>query len=416
MWLWRTASWLILVGEVALCGPVGYLATVALAALWRSHMLARRRREEKFAVVSAASTRFAIVIPAHDEELVIGSLLESIKDLDYPPSLFAAYIIADNCTDDTVGVVKRAGVGDVLIRQDSERRGKGYALAWGFEQLLRCAPSYDAFVVIDADSVVDPHLLSVFARALGSGAPAVQASYMVLNTIDSPATVLRWVALTLMNYVRPLGRNGIGGSSTLPGNGMCFSRELLQRQPWSAFGLTEDYEYYLTITLAGETVQFAPEAVVRALMPTTFGAMRTQDLRWEASGQKSSTWTWALRLVSTGVRLRDWRRLEAALELLTPPLSQVIALVAISVLLGAGLALGQVTFTPLIIATCLVIGLGVYLGSALYLLHPPVEAYRALFVAPRFIIWKLWVSLVARHRHGAQGEWVRTERAPAARR
>jgi cellulose synthase/poly-beta-1,6-N-acetylglucosamine synthase-like glycosyltransferase len=105
------------------------------------------------------------------------------------------------------------------------------------------------------------------ARELHKGVQALQACYTVLNITESSSTALCWVALTLMNHVRPLGRNGLWGSSTLNGNGMCLTHDLLQRHPWQAFSLAEDYEYYLTLIEHGERVRYVPEAVVRSQMP-----------------------------------------------------------------------------------------------------------------------------------------------------
>ena len=122
----------------------------------------------------------------------------------------------------------------------------------------------------------------------------------MLNVSESPSTALRLIALTLINHVRPLGRNGLGASSTLTGNGMCLSRALLMRYPWQAFSIAEDYQYYLTLVQHGERVRYVPEAIVRSQMPTTFAQMRTQDIRWESSERSQSTWRIALRL------LRDW--------------------------------------------------------------------------------------------------------------
>src|SRR5205085_8146950 len=125
---------------------------------------------------------------------------------------------------------------------------------------------------------------------------ALQGCYTVLNPTESPSTALRWIALSLNCHVRPLGRSSLGGSSTLTGNGMCFTRALLMRCPWQAFSLTEDYEYYLTLVEHGERVRYVPDAVVRATMPTTFSQMRTQDVRWESAGHnQEGTWRIALR-------------------------------------------------------------------------------------------------------------------------
>lgn len=404
MSFWQIASGLTLAGEIALLAPVGYLAVVALAASLSSRRSTRTASD-------AQLTRFAMVIPAHDEQEVIGALLTSLAALDYPRDAYQVFVIADNCTDDTAGVVQQSGVAQALVRNDSERRGKGQALAWAFDLLQRQTPAWDAYIVIDADAIVDPGVLWAYHRALQGGAAAVQASNAVLNTLDSPATALRWLALTLVNHVRPLGRMRLGANSTLTGNGMCLTRGLLQRQPWRAFGLTEDYQYYLTVTLAGERVVYAPDANVRSIMPTTFGEMRTQDLRWESLGQGPSNRVWARRLLAVGLRKRDGRRIEAVAELLAPPLSQLLALVALATL-GALLLGGWPLLT---LAGLLIAGTFCYVGSAFWLLRPPASAYRALLAAPGFVLWKLWVTLVARRKHSQTGAWVRTARAPVAR-
>lgn len=411
MSFWQIASGLTLAGEIALLAPVAYLTVVSVAALRRAHQLARAGGAAAPAEADGPTTRFAVVIPAHDEQDVIGSLLASLAQVEYPRDAFDVYVIADNCTDNTAAVAEQSGVAHALERCDSQRRGKGHALAWAFAQLDSRLPAYDAYVVIDADSVVDAGLLRAYHRALRRGPAAVQASNTVLNTLDSPATALRWLALTLVNQVRPLGRNGIGATSTLTGNGMCLTRALLRRQPWQAFGLSEDYQYYLTIALAGERVLYAPEAIVRSVMPVSFAEMRTQDLRWESQGQGPSTRRWVGRLVAAGLRARDWRRLEVVAELLTPPLSQLLA----GVTLVAVVALLLRQPVALVLAALLIGGMLSYVGSAFWLLRPPASAYRALLVTPGFILWKLWVSLVARRKHSQTSAWVRTSRAPVVR-
>src|SRR5439155_22489765 len=158
-----------------------------------------------------------------------------------------------------------------------------------------------ACVVLDADSVVSAHFLRAMADELDQGWQALQAQNTVLNTAASSSAGLRWIAMTLMNHIRPLGRNALGYSSTLTGNGMCLRHSLLQRFPWKAFSLGEDYQYYLTLIEHGERVRYVPEAIVRSHMPVTFRQMRTQDVRWEASGEQSeNSWRIALRLLRAG--------------------------------------------------------------------------------------------------------------------
>ena len=75
------------------------------------------------------------IIPAHNEEAVVGNLVESLKKQNYPKELLDIYVIADNCTDGTAKVAEEAGA-IVLKRFDSEKKTKGYALQWFLKQKI----------------------------------------------------------------------------------------------------------------------------------------------------------------------------------------------------------------------------------------------------------------------------------------
>ena|SRR5690242_10616174 len=409
MALTQALRWLLLAVEIALAVPVAYLVVVTFAAL----LAARRRARMPHAADPLASAdparlpRIAVLVPAHDEELLIGRLLDSLARLTYPRACRDVYVVADNCADRTAEIVRAIGWAHVYERHDTARRGKGYALQDLLSRMETAGNVYDAYVIVDADAVVDAHYLDHLAAAILRGARALQGQNTVLNTLDAPSTVLRWLALTLMNHVRPLGRNGLGASATLTGNGMCLTRDLLRAHPWQAHGATEDYQYYLTLVTAGERVRYVPEAVVRSEMPATFAQMRTQDVRWESQApeQRRAGAAWAL--LAGALRQRDPVRLDALLELIAPPLSPLVAAVLACAIAGALLR------APLAFAggALLCAGVACYVGSALYLLRPPPAAYRALLHAPRFIAWKLWVLLALRRKHSRSGAWVRTTRA-----
>src|SRR5262249_35161415 len=146
----------------------------------------------------------------------------------------------------------------VYERNDTANRGKGQALRWAFERLQAEGHVFDAYLIVDADSQVAPYTLSCLAREIAGGAEAAQILHTVLNGEDAPSAAMRWLALTLKNYVRPMGRTALGGSAPLLGNGMCLTHTLLQRHPWRASALTEDAEYYLTLVQAGERVHYVP--------------------------------------------------------------------------------------------------------------------------------------------------------------
>lgn len=386
-------------GVVAL--PVLYLCIVSLSAVLRARWYAKQS-----VALTSSFARFAIFIPAHNEVPVLGTLLTSLLTLDYPAEAYTIYVIADNCTDATAELARANPGVRVYERFDQEKRGKGFALSWMWEHLAAEQIYYDAYIVLDADSVVEPTFLLAMNRGLAQGAQALQAHNTVLNVADSPSTALRWLALTLMNHVRPLGRNGLRCSSTLTGNGMCLSRALLDRYPWQAYSLSEDYQYYLHLVQHGEKALYVPDALVRSEMPVTFAQMRTQDIRWESSHDTTSAWRAAWTLLRTGIRYHDLVRLEAIAELLTPSLSSLLSWCVLT--LVGSLLLWSL---PALLGSCLLIG-GVlyYISTAFVLLRPPRTVFFALLSAPRFVLWKLWVLVVLRRSKKHTATWVKTAR------
>ena len=395
--------WFLFVAEIVIAGPILYLCILSASAIIA---VKKRKRENTGSLLESPGHSFAILIPAHNEEAVLSMLLESLARLTYPKDLYTVYVVADNCTDNTASLARASGEAHVYERYDEVKRGKGYALNWLLQKLEEDRLIYDAYVILDADSVVEPSFLQLMTRELKRGARALQAYYTVLNATDSPSTALRWIALTLVNYVRPLGRNALGGSSTLTGNGMCFSRVLLEQFPWEAFALAEDYQYYLRLVKHGERVRYVPEAVVRSQMPTTFAQMHSQDVRWEASERDEKKWRFALGLLAAGLRNRDFVRLEAVAELLTPPLS-LLASSSLLILIAALFLWWPLT---LLFSFALLCGLACYIGTAMYLLRPPRAVYKAFLHAPGFMLWKIWVILVLRRSPKHTSEWVRTSR------
>ena len=396
--------WLLFAFEVLFAFPVLYLGIVSFSALLVRQKRAMQAHQTGPQVVPQKT--FAILIPAHNEEVILHKLLESLAHLAYPKELYSVFVIADNCTDKTTALARQFEGVQAYERFNKEKRGKGYALNWMWQQLAAEQLVYDAYIVLDADSVVIPTFLQAMDRELVRGAKALQACNTVLNITESPSTALRWIALTLINHVRPLGRNGLGCSATLTGNGMCLSHELLQRYPWQAFGIAEDYQYYLTLVQQGERVTYVPEAIVRSQMPVTFQQMRTQDVRWETTAPQQSQWRIAWQLLGTGLRTKSIVRLEAVAELLTPPLS---LLVAVCLLVSA---VSLLLWSPLemLFALLLVAGVAYYVATALYLLRAPSAVYKALLHAPGFVLWKLWIFFVLSRSRKHTKDWIRTVR------
>lgn len=394
---------LLVAGALTLIAAGILLIALYLMALTVAALLGRG----KLPAAGPAIRRFAILIPAHNEAQLIGRALRNLNQLDYPADRFDVCVVADNCSDLTAVTAIALGA-DVYERLDNLRQGKGYALRWLIQQLQGKGRAYDAFVVLDADSIVSHNFLRRMDARMEAGSAVIQAYYQVLNAGDSQLTGLRYAALAALHYLRPLGRAALRLSCGLKGNGMCFSAAVLERFGWRWFTLAEDVEFHLALVSEGIRVDFAPEASVLADMPISFEQANSQNQRWE-QGRIVLLKQWIPGLLLDGLKRLSPLRLDAAVEQLIPPLSVPFAASVVccvlAVAVGAHLALA--------LAALALAGQVAYLFVGLLLVHAPLRAYLALTAAPSYIAWKLALygqALVTRQA----GRWVRTARVASS--
>lgn len=383
---------LLLIATIALLIAGSYLLLLTVAGLFN------RPAGE---TVLAPNTRFAVLVPAHNEELLLPDMLESLGNMDYPRGLFDVYVVADNCSDSTAAIARSHGT-TVFERDDPVLKGKPYALRWLLEQIPDSA-GYDAYVFIDADTVVSPNLLAVVDDRLRSGSSVVQVHYAVSNPSRSSVAALRFIAFELMNYVRPLGKQALGLSCGLFGTGMGFKRAVLDTYGWDAFTLAEDAEYSLSLVERGVRVDFAPEATVRSQMPASLRDAKGQNLRWER-GRLLMAWKHGFPFVLAGILERNPGKLAAGLDQLIPPLSVTFMIAAFVLIVSA--FTGRTWLVGLSLAANVALLAHLFVG--LICAKAPLRVYRAFAFAPWFMVWKALVYLQAL-KPGEMG-WARTER------
>jgi cellulose synthase/poly-beta-1,6-N-acetylglucosamine synthase-like glycosyltransferase len=379
---------------------LGYLLLLTLLA-----SLAAKRT----AFDTRAIRRFAVVIPAHNEAQGISETIRSIVQVEYPHDRFDAIVIADNCTDETASSAGRAGAG-VLERNEPALRGKGHALRWGFDRLFAGEKAYDAFIVVDADSIVSANYLAVMNWYLEHGSRVVQSSDLVDPGNDAWNAQMTRTGFLLYNYVRPLGRKVLGGSAGLRGNGMCFSAQVLKDFPWNAFSITEDLEYGVNLHLRGIQVTFAPEATVFAVMPRDPKNAEGQRARWEG-GRFALIRRFAWPLLKGALRQGSLASLDAFFDLVTPALVNLIGFVFVAGLMTLSLAcLGIASMRAYGVLWIAAAGMGfVHLIAGLRIASADRSLYRALLQLPRYALWKM--SVYARMPgRWTKDVWTRTTR------
>jgi cellulose synthase/poly-beta-1,6-N-acetylglucosamine synthase-like glycosyltransferase len=355
------------------------LATAAhLGLLALSSLLYREPR-----TAAGAPVRFLTLVPAHDEEAVIARCLAAIgaDRRDGDPVL----VVADRCTDATARIARDHGA-LVLERGADEEPGRAAARQAGLERARGL--DWDAVLMLDADSVIEPGFYDACERMLATGAPAVQARSESARG-RSLAAEASLAAFTLQGITVPRGRDRLGVSVRLRGTGMAIRREVALGHIFHA-PASEDLFFTLDLLLDGVRCRHVDSARLRSDGAPNWDAFGGQKVRYEA-GRMSAARDYVPRLLARGIRRRDPACLEAAWFLATPP----FALAVLSLVLGAALAAAAGAW---VVAAAMAAGLA---ATALTLVTGLVQAraglrtWLALAAAPWYVAWKAVVQVKA---------------------
>ena len=234
--------------------------------------------------------RFAILIAARNEEAVLPHLLESIRNQGYPAELLDTYVVADNCTDRTAEVARAHGA-QVFQRFNKQQVGKGYALNFLLKQIDGNVglDQYDAFLVFDADNLLEPDYVAQINQTYSDGYEAfcgyrntknfggnwLSAGYGIWYLHDS----------THLNRSRML----LGTTCAVTGTGFGFTRALLERcGGWHFFTLTEDIEFNTWCATHGVRIGYCHDAILYDEQPENFRQSWRQRTRWTQGGLQVS--------------------------------------------------------------------------------------------------------------------------------
>lgn len=274
--------------------------------------------------------RFAIFIPAHNEEIVIGNIVENLKQMNYPKDSYDVYVIADNCSDGTAAAAKEAGA-NVLERYHDKLKGKGHALQWAFEKVLYDDENvYDAAVIFDADNLVSRNFLREMNNKLCDGQKVVQGYIDSKNPFDSWITASYSVAFWTSNRMFQSARAFLGLSCEIGGTGFCMDVQVLKEIGWQATCLVEDLEFTMKLMMNNIKVGWAENAIVYDEKPLTLAQSWNQRRRW-MQGFADVNARYFVKLLTKGIKERKMGLIDCALYTLQP---YVLMLGAIMLLLS----------------------------------------------------------------------------------
>lgn len=277
---------------------------------------------------------FALIVAAHNEEMVVSHIIDSLKKLDYPKNLYDIFIIADNCADDTANISRKLGV-NVFERNVPSKRGKGYALEWMFQKIFKMEKKYDSIAIFDADNLVSSNFLKEMNAKLLNGYKVVQGYIDSKNPEDSWITQSYSISFWTANRLFQLARWNLGLSNQIGGTGFCVETDILKTLGWGATCLTEDLEFTCKLVLNDYKVGWSHNAIVYDEKPLTLKQSWRQRKRWMQGFADVSSRFFG-KLMKKAIKDRDFKAFDCALYSIQPFFTLLLAISAILTMVQNG--------------------------------------------------------------------------------
>ena len=258
-----------------------YQFALSLLGFVYSHLTRRERRGLEADGIDLPS--ISLLIPAHNEGMVLDRTLEAMAELDYPTDRFEVILINDASTDNTGEIAARWAALHPHIRvvnlTAAERTGgKSAALNRG----LRLA-RFENIAVYDADNTPEPRALLHLAVQLAANADvgAVIGTFRTINRSKNLLTRMISIEGISYQWIVQAGRWMLLGVCTLPGTNLVIRRSILDKLGgWDEEALTEDAELSIQIYEAGYKIKYVPYAVTWEQEPERLRSWFRQRSRW----------------------------------------------------------------------------------------------------------------------------------------
>lgn len=251
--------------------------------------------------------KYAFLISARNESAVIGNLIETIQNQNYPKELIDIFIVADNCTDNTAEIARNMGA-HVYERFNKEKVGKGFALDFLLDKIKKDfgLESFDGYFVFDADNLLDKNYVKEMNKVFSNGYRVI-TSYRNSKNYDS-----NWIAagysLWFLREAKYLNnvRMMLNTSCAVSGTGFLVSSEIMkENNGWKYFTLTEDIEFSVERIISGEIIGYCGTAMFYDEQPTEFSQSWKQRMRW-AKGYYQVIYKYGLGLLKNTFKKKSF--------------------------------------------------------------------------------------------------------------
>lgn len=225
--------------------------------------------------------KFGILIPARNESNVISNILNSFRAMDYPKDKFDVYVIVETKDDPTIEIVKEFGFNYIVRGDLTNRRTKGYALDDAYHYLKDNNLKYDAYMVFDADNIIESDYLQKMNDVKNAGYQVATGYRSFTNAKKNWVCATSATLFSFMNQFTARGRSHLFEKATLTGTGYYIDANIVDDAGgWIWNGMTEDVELTTYCYYHNIRMKYYPYAKYYDEQPEKVGVLHKQHIRW----------------------------------------------------------------------------------------------------------------------------------------
>nr|WP_245835818.1 glycosyltransferase [Virgibacillus ndiopensis] len=247
------------------------------------HSLQHRKSEKEWQQNKTSFPSVSILIPAHNEEVVIGNTLESMVNLSYPLDKLEVIVINDNSSDKTGDIADSYARRYPFIKvihnwPPFSGKGKSGALNKGLSE-----STGEVICVYDADNTPESDAIYWLTIGLSNDpkAGAIVGKFRVNNAMKNLLTRLINIETLTFQWLAQAGRWFWFKMATIPGTNFAIRRSILEELGgWDEKALSEDTELSFRVYNLGYHIRFFPSAVTWEQEPETLRVWWRQRTRW----------------------------------------------------------------------------------------------------------------------------------------
>ena len=233
-------------------------------------------------LVKNKDNKIAIVVPARNESMVIGTLFDSIKKQTYKN--FDTFVIVKDPKDPTIEMAKEIGAIPLVCENQTK---KSDALDYALKKIMKDG-SYDSAFIIDADCYMDPKCMEELNNALSSGRQIIQVKKRVknfymkqkhANSIWSSCNGLIW---TIIDDLGNKYKSAKGITNMLIGTGIMIRMDVINELNGWPYNetLTEDIEFMNDAAIKGYSTLYYEHAIIYLEESTSLKVTNKRRTRW----------------------------------------------------------------------------------------------------------------------------------------